>query len=66
MSTIHFYQVSKKGEARNDHKVKTGFFGISGSTIPLPRSLTWKHSFKTVMTKVIPTMIGTQTPTSKK
>ena len=26
MSTLHCYQVSKKGEARNDHKVNTGCF----------------------------------------
>ena len=26
MSTLHCYQVRKKGEVRNDRKVKTGFF----------------------------------------
>ena len=65
-STLHCYQVHKKGEARNDHKAKTGFFCISASIISLPIILTWKRSFKAVMTKVIPNMIGPQTPTSKK
>ena len=41
-STLHGYQVLKKGEARNDHKAKTICFGISASTMPLPRSLARK------------------------
>ena len=40
-------------------------FGLSTSTIPLPRCLAWKSSLKAVIAKVIPKMIGQQTPTSK-
>ena len=41
-------------------------FGLIASTIPLPIILTWKHSLKEVMKKVIPKVIIKQTPTSKK
>ena len=66
MYILHCCQVLKKSEERNECKVKTGFFGLSASTTPLPRSLAWKIIFKSVMMKVIPNMIGTKTPTSKK
>ena len=59
-SNIHCYQVHRKGEARNDHKVKIGCFGLSASTTSLPRSLAWKCSLKAVMKKVIPNMIEPQ------
>ena len=64
--TLHFYQARQKGEDMNGHKFNTGFFGRSASTIPLPISLASNWNLKTVMTKVIPNMVGTQTPTSKK
>ena len=38
-------------------------FCLSASTTLLPRILAYKRSFKSVMTKVIPKMIGQQTPT---
>ena len=41
-------------------------FGLSASTIHLPRSLACKRSLKAVMKKLIPNMIGPQTPTSDK
>ena len=41
-------------------------FGLSKFTITLHRSLAWKYNLKYVMNKVIPKMIGPQTPTPKK
>ena len=47
-------------------KPRKGVFVISTSTIPLTRILDQKRSLKVVITKVIPKVIGSQTPTPKK
>ena len=39
MSTLHCYQFLKKGEARHDHKVKTGCFGSKSLYNPFTHNL---------------------------
>ena len=66
MSTLHWYQICKKGEARNDHKLKTWFFDIRNYKIPLHRSLAWKCSLNAVIEKFIQNMMGPKKSPSNK
>ena len=46
MSTLHCYQVSKKGEARNDHKVNTNCFWFKRLYNPFNQGLVLEEQFE--------------------
>ena len=45
-STLHCYQIRKKGEARNDHKVKTVFFWSKQLYNPFTQNLGLEIKFE--------------------
>ena len=47
MSTLHYYQVLKKGEASNDPKVGTGFFGYKRLYNPFTHNIWLEAQFET-------------------
>ena len=46
MSTLHCYQVHKRGEAGNDHKVKAGWFWSKRLYNPFTRQLGLEMQFE--------------------
>ena len=64
MSTLHCYQVHKKGEARNGHRFNTGFFWSKCLYNTFTQKLGLGAHFKALMAKVIPNMMGPKTLTS--
>ena len=61
-TAIRFTKKTRRGM---NIKWRHAIFGLISSKIHLPRSLAWKFSLKSVMTKVITETIGPKTPTSK-